>query len=108
MLKIAEIVGEAFASSSARESVLMLFLVRLCRSYSLTQDERGQNHLKDEILLLQQSIDPKTISDAAESYNHARNEDLRTTGKVLQFFRNYQSHLSSTSHIRISALSNEL
>jgi hypothetical protein len=108
MLKVAEIVGVAFGEGSARESVLMMFLLRLCRAYSLTQDERVQNHLKDQIIMLEQHVDHRAIAEAAESYGRARNEDLRSTGKVLQYFRNYNLHLSNNSHIRISAIKDDM
>jgi hypothetical protein len=107
MIKLAEIVGMAFASSPARESVLMMFLLRLCRTYSLTQDERAQNHIKDEIILIQQNISPKLMAETAENYSRARNEDIRTTGRVLQFFRNYKNHHLGTSHARIPAIGND-
>jgi hypothetical protein len=73
MLKVAEIVGVAFAEASARESVLMMFLVRLCRVFSVTQDERAQNHLKDQILVLQQHVEQRAIAEAVESYGRTHN-----------------------------------
>ena len=48
------------------------------------------------------------LAEAAENYSRARNEDLRSTGHVLQFFRGYQNHHGNASHIRISAIANDI
>jgi hypothetical protein len=76
-LKSAEIVGEVFNSKKAKESILMMFLVKLCRSYSLTQDERKLNHIKDQIIFIQQNIETKVISETIETHYKSRNDDLR-------------------------------
>ena len=62
MIKSAEITGIAFGTQKARESILIMFLIRLCRSYALEQDERVQNNLKDQILFTQERISPDAIT----------------------------------------------
>lgn len=76
----------------------MMFLVKLCRAFASEQDERTKNHLKDEIIFIQQSISPQEIAKSIDNYNKSRNVELRNTAKILQFFRDY----THSHHRRIS------
>lgn len=77
----------------------MMFLVKLCRSYiNSSNDKKAQNHIKDEFIILQQNIRTKAISNTIELYSRSKNEDLKGISKILQYFKDYHNNKSGTSN----------